>query len=64
MALRPQLLAPSRFGDCYGIQKLYDLPTMLIAITTIFALIWFKNIREPQIILIAALIGIILKLIL
>lgn len=38
-----------------------DIPSCLIAITTIFALIYFKKIQEPFIILVAAVIGLVLK---
>ncbi|MBS1730467.1 MAG: chromate transporter [Bacteroidetes bacterium] len=45
-------------------RSILDIPTAFIAITTICALIYIKNIREPYIIFIAALLGIFIKLIL
>lgn len=47
-----------------GIRSIFDIPTALIAIASIFALIYVKKIQEPYIILIAALIGLLLKIIL
>jgi len=41
-----------------------DIPSVLIAIATIFALLYIKKIQEPYIILVAAAIGLILKTIL
>jgi len=38
-----------------------DIPSLLIAIGTVFALLYIKKIQEPYIILIAAVIGLILK---
>lgn len=44
-----------------GIRSIVDIPTALIALASIFALIYVKKIQEPYIILIAAVIGLILK---
>ena len=44
-----------------GIRSIIDIPTTLIAIATIFSLIYIKKIQEPYIILVAAAIGLILK---
>ena len=44
-----------------GIRSITDIPTALIALAIIFALIYIKKIQEPYIILVAAVIGIILK---
>ncbi|MDR7370411.1 chromate transporter [Flavobacterium aquidurense] len=44
-------------------RTIIDLPTVFIAIATIFALIYLKKIQEPYIILIGAVLGIIIKLI-
>ena len=46
-----------------GKRTLTDLPTILIAITTAAILFKFKKLQEPFIILVAALIGISIKLI-
>jgi chromate transporter len=45
-------------------KSILDIPTTLIAIATIFALIYIKKIQEPYIIAVAAIVGIIIKLIL
>jgi chromate transport protein ChrA len=45
-------------------RSILDIPTALIAIATIFALLYDKKIQGPYIILIAALLGILIKLIL
>lgn len=42
-------------------RSIIDIPTALIAIASILVLIYIKKIREPYIILIAALIGVTLK---
>jgi chromate transporter len=42
-------------------RSIIDIPTALIAIVSLFALIYFKNIQEPLIILIAALAGLLIK---
>lgn len=47
-----------------GTRTLTDIPTMLIALTTVVILFRFKKIQEPFIILAAAIIGLILKLVL
>jgi chromate transporter len=44
-------------------RSITDIPTTLIAIITILALLYIKKIQEPYIIAIAATVGIILKLI-
>jgi chromate transporter len=43
-------------------KSLTDISTMLIALATLFVLLYVKRIQEPHIILAAAVIGIILKL--
>lgn len=45
-----------------GIRSIIDIPTALIAIASVLALIYFKKIREPYIIILSALIGLTLKL--
>ncbi|MES2239844.1 MAG: chromate transporter [Bacteroidota bacterium] len=47
-----------------GSQSIKDIPTAIIAISTILVLVYVKKIQEPYIILISAVIGVILKLIL
>jgi len=42
-------------------RSIIDVPTLLIAFLSIFALIYIKKIQEPYIILIAAILGIIIK---
>jgi chromate transporter len=42
-------------------RSIIDIPTLLIAFLSIFALIYIKKIQEPYIILIAAILGIIIK---
>jgi len=44
-------------------RSILDIPTTLIAILTIFALLYIKKIQEPYIIAVAAVIGILIKLI-
>jgi len=44
-------------------RSIIDIPTVLIAIATIFALLYIKKIQEPYIILAAAILGIFLKLV-
>ncbi|MDI1307048.1 MAG: chromate transporter [bacterium] len=44
-------------------RSILDVPTALIAIATIFALLYIKKIQEPYIIVVAAVVGIIIKLI-
>jgi chromate transporter len=44
-----------------GIRSITDMLTALIAIGSILALIYFKKIKEPYIIFVAAVIGLILK---
>jgi chromate transporter len=43
-------------------QSIVDIPTALIAICTIFALIYIKKIQEPYIIVVAAVLGYFLKI--
>lgn len=45
-------------------RNILDIPTTLIAIATIFALLYIKKIQEPYIIAVAAVLGIIIKLML
>jgi len=47
-----------------AIRTIKDVPTALIALATILVLLKTKKIKEPHIILVAAVIGIILKLVL
>ena len=42
-------------------RSIIDIPTTLIAIMSIFALLYIKKIQEPYIILLAAILGIIIK---
>lgn len=42
-------------------RSIFDIPTVLIAFLSIFALLYIKKIQEPYIILIAAILGIIIK---
>lgn len=42
-------------------RSIFDIPTVLIAFLSIFALIYIKKIQEPYIILIAAILGVIIK---
>lgn len=44
-----------------AIRSIVDIPTALIAVASVLALIYVKKIQEPYIILIAAIIGLILK---
>ena len=44
-------------------RSILDVPAALIAIATIFALLYIKKIQEPYIIVVAAVVGIIIKLI-
>ncbi|HSC53377.1 MAG TPA: chromate transporter [Phnomibacter sp.] len=43
-------------------RSIVDIPTALIAIATILALLYIKKIQEPYIIAVAALLGIVIKL--
>ncbi|PWA10536.1 chromate transporter [Flavobacterium sp. ZT3R18] len=45
-------------------KSILDIPTILIAIAAIFSLIYIKKIQEPYIIAVAAVVGIIIKLML
>jgi chromate transporter len=42
-------------------RSITDLATILIAVATVFVLLYFKKIQEPYIIIVAAIIGLILK---
>lgn len=44
-----------------GTRSITDIPTALIAVVSIIALVYVKKIQEPHIILIAAVIGLMLK---
>jgi hypothetical protein len=44
-----------------GKKSLIDVPTILMAVTTAFILFRYKKVQEPYIILVAAIIGLILK---
>lgn len=44
-----------------GKRSIIDIPTVLIALLSIFALLYIKKIQEPYIILTAAILGIIIK---
>jgi chromate transporter len=44
-----------------GMRSITDIPTALIAITTVLALIYIKKIQEPYIILFAAILGLAIK---
>ena len=41
-----------------------DIPSVLIAVVTVLVLLYMKKIQEPYIILVAAVIGLVLKLVL
>lgn len=45
-------------------RSILDIPTTLIAIATIFALLYIKKIQEPYIIAVAAVVGVVIKLLL
>jgi chromate transporter len=45
-------------------RSILDIPTSLIAIATIFALVYIKKIQEPYIIAVAAVLGVVIKLML
>ncbi|MCW3111578.1 MAG: chromate transporter, chromate ion transporter family [Segetibacter sp.] len=47
-----------------AMRTIKDIPTALIAIATIIILLQTKKVKEPQVILVAAIIGLLLKLIL
>ena len=42
-------------------RSIVDIPTALIAVVTLLTLIYFKKIQEPYVIIVAALIGIMIK---
>lgn len=43
-------------------RSIIDIPTALIAVATVLALIYVKKLQEPQIIIIAAIVGVLLKI--
>lgn len=45
-----------------AMRSIVDIPTAAIAIATVLALLYIKKIQEPQIILVAAILGVLLKL--
>lgn len=45
-------------------RSILDIPTSLIAVATIFALVYIKKIQEPYIIAVAAVVGVVIKLML
>jgi chromate transporter len=45
-----------------AMQSIIDIPTALITVAAVLALIYVKKIKEPQIIIAAALLGYLLKL--
>jgi chromate transporter len=45
-------------------RSIKDIPTFLIAVASLLSLIYYKKIKEPVIILLAAILGIIIKIIL
>ena len=47
-----------------AMRSVVDIPTALIAIAAVLALIYVKKIQEPHIILIPAIIGVLLKMVL
>ncbi|HCN83248.1 MAG TPA: chromate transporter, partial [Sphingobacteriaceae bacterium] len=44
-----------------AMRALIDLPTIAIAVLTVFGLIYIKKLQEPHVILIAAVLGLIIK---
>jgi len=46
-----------------GMRSIKVIPTAFIAVVTLLALIYFKKLQEPLLILIAAIIGLILKIV-
>jgi chromate transporter len=46
-----------------GMRSIKDIPTVLIAVATILALIYIKKLQEPYIIGVAAIIGLLIKFI-
>lgn len=44
-----------------GMRSIVDIPTAIIAIISVFSLIYIKKLQEPYIILIAAMVGIIIE---
>ena len=43
-------------------RSIIDIPTTVIAIATVFALLYIKKIQEPYIIAVAAILGLLLKM--
>jgi len=46
-----------------GMRSIIDIPTAIIAILSILALLYFKKMQEPYLILLAAILGLILKMV-
>jgi chromate transporter len=46
------------------LRTIKDIPTLLVAVVSLLALIYFKKIKEPVLILLAAVVGITIKLLL
>jgi chromate transporter len=46
-----------------ALKSLKDIPTILIAVAATLSLVYFKKIQEPYLILIAAIAGLVLKLV-
>lgn len=46
-----------------AIRSIIDIPTAIIAVVAVFALLYIEKIQEPQIILVAAILGLLLKLV-
>lgn len=44
-----------------GIRSIVDIPTVLIAFTSVLVLLFLKKVKEPYIILIAGILGLLLK---
>jgi chromate transporter len=44
-----------------GLRSIFDIPTALIAVSAVLALLYIKKIQEPYIIAIAAIIGLVIK---
>ncbi|GAC1300652.1 MAG: hypothetical protein NVSMB24_01730 [Mucilaginibacter sp.] len=45
-----------------GLRSIIDIPTALISILSVLAMIYIKKLQEPYIIGIAAIIGVVIKL--
>jgi chromate transporter len=44
-----------------GLRSITDIPTIIIGISAVLALLYIKKVKEPHIIAIAALIGVLIK---